>query len=339
MRPLQSLDGTMQMAYACPASMAPLSQDQLHAFAAVARAGSFVAAARVLHLSQPALSRRIAGLEEQLETTLLVRGRSGAALTSAGRRLLDFVEAQRALEEELIGDLEPSPVSYRGVVRIAGVSSMVPPVVLPALAPFLREHPAVQIEIRREIDRNVIDALTAGRIDFGISQEPSEAPGVVDVRLGDEEFVMVESRDHEVRRDVFLDVRPEDNTTEWFLAAQPARLRPRGRWTRSFMYDEPGILLGVELGLGRAVKPRHTVPDGAAVRVDHGFVPIAKSLFLHYRRQRYYGRLHQAIGGRVEAAVRARLASQPRGRRRGAAQRRRHSAQSGRSGRSDRPDG
>ncbi|HKA86484.1 MAG TPA: LysR family transcriptional regulator [Haliangiales bacterium] len=288
--------------------MPPLSQDQLQAFAAVARAGSFTRAAAGLHLSQPALSRRITGLEEELETLLFVRGRAGAALTDAGRRLLDFVEAQRALEEELLGDLAPSPASYRGVVRIAGLSSLVPPVVLPALAPFLRAHPAVQIEIHREVDGRVVEALAAGRVDFGISQHPSDVPRLVDVPLGVEEFVMVESRAHECRRDVFLDVSPSDTTTELFFASQPARLRPRGRWTRSFMHDEPGILLGVELGLGRAVKPRHTVPRGAAVRVDPSFVPVAKPVFLQYRRQRYYGRLHQAIAALLETAVRGHLA-------------------------------
>jgi DNA-binding transcriptional LysR family regulator len=288
--------------------MGPLSQDQLEAFAAVARAGSFTRAAAALHLSQPALSRRITGLEERLEAMVLVRGRSGASLTEAGRRLLDFVAAQRALEEELLGDLGPAPASYRGVVRIAGLSSLVPPVVLPALAPFLREHPAVQIEIQREADRPAVEALTAGRVDFAISQDASDAPGIVDVRLGDEEFVMVESRAHMGRRDVFLDVNPSDDTTEIFLASQPASRRPRGRWTRSFMHDEPGILLGVELGLGRAVKPRHTIPSRAAVRVDPSFVPVSRPVFLHQRRQRYYGRLHLAIGSRIEAAVRERLA-------------------------------
>jgi DNA-binding transcriptional LysR family regulator len=286
----------------------PLSQDQLEAFAAVARAGTFTRAAAALHLSQPALSRRISGLEEQLETMLLVRGRDGATLTDAGRRLLDFVEAQHALEEELLGELAPSPTTYRGRVRIAGLSSLVPPVVLPVLAPFLREHAAVQIEIYREVERRVVEALVTGRVDYAISQGAAQAPGIVDVHLGDEEYVMVESRRHAGRRDVFLDVSPSDNTTEEFLASQPARLRPRGALTRSFMHDEPGILLGVELGLGRAVKPRHAIPVRAAVRVDPRFVPVTKPVYLHYRRQRYYGRLHAAISARLEAGVRARLA-------------------------------
>ena len=283
--------------------MPPLSQDQLEAFAAVARAKSFTRAASALHLSQPALSRRVTGLEEQLETMLLVRSRAGATLTEAGRRLLDFVEAQRALEEELLGDLEPSVEAYRGVVRLVGLSSLVPPVVLPALAPFLREHPAVQIEIHREVDRRAVEALNEGRADFVISQSTAGAPGIVDVRLGDEEFVMYESSVHATRRNVFLDVSASDETTELFLASQPVRARSKHRWTRSFLHDEPGILLGVELGLGRAVKPRHTVPPGAAVRVDKSFVPVVKPVFLQYRRQRYYGRLHQAISGLIEKAV------------------------------------
>ena len=81
------------------------------------------------------------------------------------------------------------------------------------------------------------------------------------------------------------------------------------------MHDEPAILLGVELGIGRAVKPRHTIPDDVAVRVDTSFASVAKPVYLHYRRQRYYGRLHQAIGDRIEASVRDRLARRPRPRR------------------------
>src|SRR5262245_30957269 len=142
----------------------PLSQDQLAAFGAVARAGSFTRAARVLHLSQPALSRRISNLEEELEAVLLVRGRSGAALTDAGRRVLAFLDAKHGLETDLLGDLV-SPSAYRGVVRLAGISSLLPAVVLPALAPFLREHDGVQIEIQRQLERSPIHELVAGRID------------------------------------------------------------------------------------------------------------------------------------------------------------------------------
>jgi len=288
-----------------------LSQDQLDAFGAVARAGSFTRAARELHLSQPALSRRITNLEQQLETVLLVRGRAGATPTDAGRRLLGYLDAQRALEADLVGDLSvrgsTAAPTYRGVVRIAGVSSLVPGVALPALAPFLREHPMVQIEIHREVERRLADALVADRIDFAVAQDTADAVGIVEVPLGVEEFVLVESKLHVARRDVFLDVSPNDTTTAWFLGAQPARVRPRGSWTRSFMHDELGILLGVELGLGRAVKPRHTIPSAAAVRVDTSFRSLTRPVVLQYRQQRFYSRLHQAIAALLEPALRGYL--------------------------------
>ena len=61
--------------------------------------------------------------------------------------------------------------------------------------------------------------------------------------------------------------------------------------------------------LGRAVKPRHTIPRRAPVRIDKSFVPVRKPVFLHYRRQRYPGRLQEAIRHLLEAAVREHLAA------------------------------
>jgi DNA-binding transcriptional LysR family regulator len=287
--------------------MDPLSQDQLHAFEAVARAGSFTRAAEELHLSQPALSRRIKGLEERLEMVLLLRAPAQVTLTDAGRRLLGFVQSQRALEEELLGELAPARAEYAGLVRIAGMSSLVPHVLLPALAPFLRAHPAVQVEIHSRNADALPAELAQGSADFAIACERNDHAGIANVALGEEEYVCLESRSHRSRDDVFLDGDPWDRVTEWFFAGQPARLRLRA-WRRSFLHDEQGILLGVELGLGRAVKPRHTIPRSAKVRIDRRFTPLVLPVFLQYREQRYYGRLHRAVRELIESAVRERLA-------------------------------
>jgi DNA-binding transcriptional LysR family regulator len=311
---MQRFDRTMHDAYT-RAMQLSLSAEHLAAFAEIASSGSFTRAARTLHLSQPALSRRISALEQALEVTLLARGRHGATVTEAGRRLLDFVAAQRALEEDLIGDLRPATATYRGVIRIAGLSSLVTPVVVPALAPFLRAHADVQLEVHRDVDRRAVDALAAGRVDLALSQGPSGATAIVDVPLGDEEYVMVESRRYPDRRDVFLDVGPSDETTAMFLAPERGHARRPARLRRSFLHDEAGILMGVELGLGRAVKPRHSIPRGAAVRIDRTFAPQRRPVFLHYRRQAYYGRLHQAVTALIEEAVRRRLEPATRSRR------------------------
>jgi len=277
------------------------------AFAAVVRTGSFTRAAAALHLTQPALSRRIAGLEERLAAIVLVRGPRQVTLTDAGSRLLAFVHAQRALEDELLSELAPGQGEHRGVLRVAGLSSVVPPVVVPALAPFLLAHPAVQVEIRSiEVD-GLSAALAQGATDLAVSNQAPSHGGLVNVEVGVEEYVVIERVGGAARADVFLDTSPADRITEEFFARQPARLRPRA-WSRSFLHDDPGILLGVELGLGRAVSPRHTIPTTAKVRIDPRFTSMVKPVFLQYRAQRYYGRLHHDTTALIERALRARLA-------------------------------
>ena len=309
MRPLHVFDAVMHLAHR-RATLAgvdphPLSQDQLAAFAAVARTGSFTRAAAELHLSQPALSRRVANLEAQLGATLLVRGPK-VEVTEAGRRVLAFTHAQRALEDELLGELRPDQAALRGLVRIAGSSSIVPALVRPALAPLVREHPHFQLEVQNLGPEELAAALAQGATDFGLSTEPSERAGLVSVPCGHEELVVIEGTVAGARGDVFLDATPADRTTDGFFAAQPARSRLR-RWRRSFLHDEPGILLGVELGLGRAVKPRHTIPPTSSVRIDPRFTPVRKPVYLQYRAQRVYGRIHRLVAARLEQAVRAGL--------------------------------
>ncbi len=285
--------------------MLPLSQDQLAAFAAVVKAGSFTRAAGELHLSQPALSRRIAGLEDHLAVTLLVRGPAGPTLTDAGRRVLGFVHAQRALEDELLGELRPSHRALRGEVRVAGPSSIVPGMILPALAGLLRDHPSVQLEIRTAGADLLPGMLSRGAADFIVTDLASDRDDVVSVAVGHEEMVMIESLGGGPT-DVYLDANAADRTTAWFFAEQPARARPR-RWRRSFLHNEAGILLGVELGLGRAVKPRQTVPATAPVRVLPAFRPVRKPFYLQHRSQRFYGRLHHTVADLLATAIRAGL--------------------------------
>ena len=286
--------------------MQALSQDQLAAFAAVVRTGSFTRAARELHVTQPALSRRIAGLEERLATALIVRGPRQLTLTDAGRRLLGFVHAQRALEDKFLAELAPVAGEHRGTIRIAGLSSVVPDVIVPAMAPYLHAHPGVQLELHHVDDDDRAATVARGAVDFAVSYDEPAHTSLVRVAVGVEEYVVIDRARGPARPDVFLDTSPADLATDWFFAAQPARLRPR-RLQRSFLDDEAGILLGVSLGLGRAVKARHTIPAGAAVKIDPRYTPVTRPLFLYHRPQRYYGRLHTEVAALLERELRARL--------------------------------
>jgi DNA-binding transcriptional LysR family regulator len=70
--------------------------DEIEAFVSIARLGGFARAAEALHRSQPAISRRIEMLEEQLRTSIFERVRGGVLLTAAGRSFLPYAEAALA---------------------------------------------------------------------------------------------------------------------------------------------------------------------------------------------------------------------------------------------------
>ena len=78
-----------------------LNSAQLEAFLVVAKTLHFTKAANLLHVTQSALSQRIAKLEEELETTLFIRDRNSIRLTESGQQVLRFCQINETAEDEL----------------------------------------------------------------------------------------------------------------------------------------------------------------------------------------------------------------------------------------------
>jgi len=96
----------------------------LRSFIAVAELGSFTRAARLLHMSQPALTVQVRKLEEALKIRLLDRDSRSVALTSAGRELLPALEAALRGIDEIVLESHQQGIGKRGVVRIATLPSL-----------------------------------------------------------------------------------------------------------------------------------------------------------------------------------------------------------------------
>src|ERR1700709_2378358 len=121
--------------------------DDLAAFAAVARAGSFTRAAAQLGVTQSALSQTIRTLERRLDLKLLNRTTRSVAPTEAGERLFRTVEPRLAeIEAELavLGELRSKPM---GTVRITATEHGVRSLVWPRLLPWLPRYPDIQVEV------------------------------------------------------------------------------------------------------------------------------------------------------------------------------------------------
>jgi DNA-binding transcriptional LysR family regulator len=146
----------------------------VEAFVVVARLKSFKAASDKLHTTQPAISSRIAALEEELGVKLFDRTSRAVTLTQKGSALLPVAENMLLLQQqmELAVDV---PRSLTGTLRI-GVMETVVHTWLPALlSRFSGQHPAVTIELISDITPALRDQLLKGRLDCAfLSEEITE---------------------------------------------------------------------------------------------------------------------------------------------------------------------
>ena len=143
-----------------------LENRQMLYFLAVAREGSVTAAARSLHISQPALSKQMQELERQLGQPLFDRGR-GMALTDAGRmlrrRAAEMVELAEHTELALSGGAEVSGEVRVGCGESAGFS-----VLARAMAQVRTEHPQVAFRIFSGDADAVCERIDRGLLDIGL---------------------------------------------------------------------------------------------------------------------------------------------------------------------------
>jgi DNA-binding transcriptional LysR family regulator len=271
-----------------------LSSLQLDAFYAAAKAKNFSRAAKELFITQSALTQRISNLEAELNLSLFVRKPRGVEPTEAGQRLLRYCQARDALESELVGLLAAGEMDGKltGAVRIAGYSSVVRSVVLPALAPLVRHHPGLQLHAQNAEMRDLPSMLLSGEVDFVIVDHELSQAGVEVVVLGEEVNVLVEGREHAPVEDVYLDHDPDDPTTARFLRAQS---RPIASFRRAYVDEIYALLDGVAMGLGRGVAPRHLVRADPRLRELDGLEPMRSPVVLHFFRQSFYSRVQQAV--------------------------------------------
>ncbi|MBQ9162226.1 MAG: LysR family transcriptional regulator [Clostridia bacterium] len=156
--------------------------EQFKIFEAVARLGSFSAAAEELFVTQPAVSQSIKLLEGRLETKLFVRGQRGATLTEAGQDLYAYVsEAIRLLEngENHINQLK---TLHHGLLRIGASDTLCNHYLLPYLKQFQEKYPHVKLRVTNRTSRETVELLRNGKVDIGFVNTPCAPDGAIEVR-------------------------------------------------------------------------------------------------------------------------------------------------------------
>jgi DNA-binding transcriptional LysR family regulator len=162
----------------------------MRAFVAVADLGSFRAAAETLHISQPALSRRVDKLEQALGFRLFERTTRKVELNAMGR---SFVPKARhvlnELENALLGMTDLSD-RLRGQVTVACVPSSVPNFLAGAVQAFQRKFPRIRVRLIDETAAEILLAVARSEADFGVSYWGAQEPDLEFQALAEERFVL-----------------------------------------------------------------------------------------------------------------------------------------------------
>ncbi len=156
----------------------------LYSFLTVAQEGNITKAADKMHLSQPALSRQLAALEEEFGTQLLIRGKRKIQLTEAGlllrRRAEEILTLVNKTEKELFDQNEV----LTGTISIGAAECEAAQVVLPELIrKFHSRYPQVTYSFASGTADVIKEQLDSGILDFGILMEPVDLERYDFVRL------------------------------------------------------------------------------------------------------------------------------------------------------------
>ncbi len=173
---------------------------QLEAFVEAQRRGSITRAAEGLDLTQPTLTARLRGLERELGTPLLVRGRRGVTLTPAGRRFLPRALAALEAVRRGVADTRSAREARGGFLTLGLASDLALYLAPVALARFARTHPDVEVTVRSGRSRAVAEALRADEIEIALVSQLIVLAEITSRALFTEDVPVVVGRGHPFAR-------------------------------------------------------------------------------------------------------------------------------------------
>jgi len=148
-------------------------------------------AAEKSYLSLSAASMRIKQLEEAFRTPLLIRQNKGMQLTPAGDTLLGHAREVFRRLECLHADLQPYAQGLKGRIRLMANTTATNTFLADALSPFLRDHPAVDIELTECSSAETIASVVKGVAELGIVAARVGAEELEVLPLYDDELVLI----------------------------------------------------------------------------------------------------------------------------------------------------
>jgi DNA-binding transcriptional LysR family regulator len=288
----------------------------LRAFVSVADLASFRVASEALHISQPAISRRVDKLEQALGFRLFERTTRKVELNAMGRAFLPRARhVLGELEAALLGMVDLSE-KIHGLVSVACIPSAVDNFVAGVVRDFHGRFPKIRVRLLDQSAPDILLSVARSEADFGITYLGAQEPDLEFEQLVAEPFVLACRPDHPLARQ--QRVRWTELAEHDCVALAPgsgnrllidqglAHIAARPRWTCEVQHV-PAQLSLIEAGVGVGAVPRLALTGGA--RASLVGVPLVepelvRNVGIVRRRGRPSGAAAQAFHDALVAAHR-----------------------------------
>lgn len=190
---------------------------QMEAFKTLMFAGSVTAAAELLRLSQPTISKLIAQLERSTQLQLFERRKRRLFPTSEAYTLLKNVEHALDAVEEVDRSATELARAHSGSVRVACIPSIGTGFIPKAVASFRKKHPETKVTLYVRTAKYVIEHVSGMRADIGLVSEPVDQPAIRAASFQSPlSALCVLPKNHRLKRKKVL--RPKDFEGENFIS-------------------------------------------------------------------------------------------------------------------------
>ena len=150
-----------------------MMNNNLRVFIHVAETGSFTKTANELYISQPAISRAIKALEDELNVKLFYRDkRNGLALTDAGEKILLLARQMEDTENRIYQTAFRENNFLGGKVRVASMPILTSVILSKVFCRFKKKYPYVTLELIEGSSAEIRNAVLEHKVDFGFTSSP-----------------------------------------------------------------------------------------------------------------------------------------------------------------------
>ena len=253
--------------------MRGLNPDQLRTLVEVVEHGGFSAAARRLHLSQPAVSLQIRELESRLGVKLVERIGKRAFASAAGAELIQHAKVIASASDQAVSAMRRFKEGWLGRVRLAAGATALTYNLPPVLRALRDKHPDIELVVSTGSTTGVVERILENRVDIGLVTVPVDDKRLAVRRVLDDEMVAILppgergagvpiSAKDLARHPMIMEFRRAGTAKlvwDW-LAAQEQRVRP------AMEIDSiEAIAQCVSAGLGAAIVPKVAVASADVV--------------------------------------------------------------------------